>query len=562
MAVRLVDLELLEAAGRTAEALEASREAVRIDPTAEPAHRALMRLLAAAGDRAGAIRQYHACRDELRRELDVEPGPETEALHRRILEEGIADREEATVSSGEVSLIEELADATRRAGEADRSAVLYEEALGRALGTGDGASAQRLRGKAALANIVRGDLAAASNHLISARRAYAGMMPEAYSAALLHYLLAQLRWHGGRYDEALQAAEHAAEAARRNGDARGEAEACEVLALSCHALGDWRRGIEAELRRQELAVDDGFDVGLALEGHLCLWEYHLYGDRPYGIVEDSVRAALARAEAVGNVLAMSVCEHALGALHFVGGRWRDATDELGRSVRLANAVGAELAAIVGMQRLGRLQTAKGDLAEGLASLELAAAAANEARHPPTPRHSRTRILASLAQNRLQAGDLDEAVRYVGEALAAQSEFGRCVTCDALLGPVAISVSVASGDLDAARRFAAEVDRTAVTFGSRAWMGTADLGRAMVLLADRAAVPAFLEAGRAAASFVEVGQPYDRARALAVRAAAMEMIGTGSASELAEQIRGEAAELFGSLGADPDPDRLDRLLEPA
>ena len=44
-----------------------------------------MRAYAAAGERALALRQYHACRATLRAELGVEPSEETAALYRSLL---------------------------------------------------------------------------------------------------------------------------------------------------------------------------------------------------------------------------------------------------------------------------------------------------------------------------------------------------------------------------------------------------------------------------------------------------------------------------------------------
>jgi len=43
--------------------------------------------------------------------------------------------------------------------------------------------------------------------------------------------------------------------------------AYEVLALACHSLGDWQKGVEYELSRHALAVP-GFDVDEAFDAHL------------------------------------------------------------------------------------------------------------------------------------------------------------------------------------------------------------------------------------------------------------------------------------------------------
>jgi DNA-binding SARP family transcriptional activator len=74
-----------EAAGDRPGAIASLREIIDADPVHEAAHASLMRLYALEGQPRLAIRQYGALRSWLRRELDVEPGEETEALRREIL---------------------------------------------------------------------------------------------------------------------------------------------------------------------------------------------------------------------------------------------------------------------------------------------------------------------------------------------------------------------------------------------------------------------------------------------------------------------------------------------
>lgn len=66
--------------------LQASR-LLALDPLREEAHRAVMRIYAAQGRHAQAIEQYRRCREALRLDLGVNPGPETERLYRDILEQ-------------------------------------------------------------------------------------------------------------------------------------------------------------------------------------------------------------------------------------------------------------------------------------------------------------------------------------------------------------------------------------------------------------------------------------------------------------------------------------------
>lgn len=60
------------------------RKALRLDPAREQNHQGLIRALAASGRRDEALRQYHVCREVLRRELDIAPLPETERLYLQI----------------------------------------------------------------------------------------------------------------------------------------------------------------------------------------------------------------------------------------------------------------------------------------------------------------------------------------------------------------------------------------------------------------------------------------------------------------------------------------------
>ena len=73
--------EAREAAGDRAGAVDAVRRWLSLDPLHEPAHRALIRLYAATGDRAAALVQYRECVRTLSRELGVPPLTETTQLY-------------------------------------------------------------------------------------------------------------------------------------------------------------------------------------------------------------------------------------------------------------------------------------------------------------------------------------------------------------------------------------------------------------------------------------------------------------------------------------------------
>jgi TolB-like protein/Tfp pilus assembly protein PilF len=67
-------------AARTELAIKTAERLTNFDPLREDGHRLLMQILAAAGRRAAALKQFTTCVEILRRELGVEPEPETTQL--------------------------------------------------------------------------------------------------------------------------------------------------------------------------------------------------------------------------------------------------------------------------------------------------------------------------------------------------------------------------------------------------------------------------------------------------------------------------------------------------
>ncbi|CAN5689523.1 AAA family ATPase [soil metagenome] len=76
---------LLEARGDHSAALGYAEELLGHDPFDEATYRLLIRLYAARGDRARALRAYHTCVAVLERELGVEPSAATRDLHETLL---------------------------------------------------------------------------------------------------------------------------------------------------------------------------------------------------------------------------------------------------------------------------------------------------------------------------------------------------------------------------------------------------------------------------------------------------------------------------------------------
>lgn len=66
-------------------AVQHAQEMIELEPFRETAYQLLMKMHAAAGDRAEALRVFAKCRELLRDELGVSPSPQTEAVYLEIL---------------------------------------------------------------------------------------------------------------------------------------------------------------------------------------------------------------------------------------------------------------------------------------------------------------------------------------------------------------------------------------------------------------------------------------------------------------------------------------------
>jgi DNA-binding SARP family transcriptional activator len=88
----------LEQSGNRIGALEAHLEILKHHEFSEFHHREVMRLQANLGDYLGALRQFERCREILRRELALEPSPETSMLAERI--RGKLNGQAASTGSG------------------------------------------------------------------------------------------------------------------------------------------------------------------------------------------------------------------------------------------------------------------------------------------------------------------------------------------------------------------------------------------------------------------------------------------------------------------------------
>ena len=70
--------------GQAEKAIPYARRLITLDPLNESSHRQLMRVYLQAGQHSAALKQYQICEEILRRELNLDPQPETYALYKQI----------------------------------------------------------------------------------------------------------------------------------------------------------------------------------------------------------------------------------------------------------------------------------------------------------------------------------------------------------------------------------------------------------------------------------------------------------------------------------------------
>jgi ATP/maltotriose-dependent transcriptional regulator MalT len=179
---------------------------------------------------------------------------------------------------------------------------------------------------------------------------------------------------------------------------------------------------------------------------------------------------------MGAPRAIALCQSFGGVLEFQSGDWVRAEGQLREAVDIYRGLSGASGESLSLQRLGVLLTARGLLDEALVALTDAGLAAERA---VLRSHCMTRVHASIARNRLAAGDLHAAAESLAEGMATARRHGNCLTCNALLLPEAVRVDLARGDLDAADGSAKELEAIAAKFGSRAWVAMACQARARV-----------------------------------------------------------------------------------
>jgi class 3 adenylate cyclase len=194
-----------------------------------------------------------------------------------------------------------------------------------------------------------------------------------------------------------------------------------------------------------------------------------------------------------------------------------------------------------MSEIGEIRLRSGDLT----GAEDAFLQANDAGHDPNP---------GLALLRLAQGDVQAAAATIGDALDNPSQrgsFEKPPNSDlqrAGLLPAQVEITLAAGDVDAARAAVGELERIAETYEVVAMRASAAWAGGLVQLADGQPEASQQSFRRSAALWAELDAPYETARARMALADAYRA--GGNEGRAAMEYRA-ALTAFDRLGAIPD-----------
>ncbi|MFC5996490.1 ATP-binding protein [Pseudonocardia hispaniensis] len=391
------------------------------------------------------------------------------------------------------SLLELRANCLFAAGERTSLAAFTD-----AIDAARGKRRRRLRIRQARAAVVLGDLTTAT-------RALDGLVA-ATPAERVDLLVA--RGFAATASGDLRVAERCAEQARRiaidEGLAAELTSAATLRALVAHSRGEWQHQIELDLLDTSKLPQLAASVH---DGHLCVVEHYLYGDRPYGelidfavrLRETAKRSGAGRGEAFATVI--------LGEAELLTGNLDAAEEHLRQGAELHRRVGSSAGQSLALQRRAEAVLLGGRAGE---ARELLAQALELARHSTLlGRHLLPRIYGTM----VNAADPPDAIHIVDEAESAiVGPTEVCRMCTMTFAVPAVVACVHADQLDRAEHYLG----LAKDIAQPIWLGGA--WHAAIAEAEASLAAAVGRPDRAARLlqtagelFAAAGQPHDARR---------------------------------------------------
>ncbi len=335
-----------------------------------------------------------------------------------------------------------IGDVYRASGRLEQSYDAYERALELASSLHLSRSERAdLHLNIALVAIFRTEMARSERHLDQA-----WMLVEADDEGRARVLILKALhlWHLNELEEAYRTAREALETAESAGAPLIASQACEILAMACLPMGRWEEGLAYEKRRHIHGWSP--DVVIATDAHLCLWEYHVSGDRPFEEASAFMESVSEQAERLGDYRCVAVCHYALGTMHLWRGDSDRAGDELDASMELHARVGSPAGMAYALARKAVMHTVQGALDAGWDAVRDGIEHANRA---AVRDHCLQRLYGVGLWNRLEADDTEQARSLVNDCEALMEESQPCAACALELYPWMAYYYLRSGQIDRA-----------------------------------------------------------------------------------------------------------------
>ena len=257
---------------------------------------------------------------------------------------------------------------------------------------------------------------------------------------------------------------------------------------------------------------------------------------------------------MGSKRGLSLCYHALGAVQYLVGEWPESMASYQQSIDLGRQVGGLFGVVLGSQRLALVETKMGLYDQAYERLLEALETVQNTDNGLVRLHSMTRILGTLAQNRLEAGDLAHAVSYVAQGWEAQKVAGECIPCDVSLYPTSVPSYLALGDGEGAAWATKKAEETAANFGGQAWSATAVYVRGLLSKSTGDWAQASRCFRQSLEMFETMEQPYDSALSREGIFDASSQDDPTLTQDLARSLLEQVAGVYSQLGATSDERR--------